>query len=130
MTVEYHPGKFDSFRDSALHYLCTSDWANESFGDMDYGVYIWRISNNLSEVSTDNSEINSVLEEWAPMEGYETLHTDSTFRETLAGHFLVSENDQGMVTVHQFATEAAALARFKDMQAHYEEWSSTTEDEA
>lgn len=129
--MEYHVGKFDSFRDSALHYLCVSDWAEESFGNVsDYGVYIWRISNTLQEVSPDNGEFNSIIEDWAPMEGYETLQSDPAFRESLAGHFLVSENDQGMVSVRQFATEAAMLARFNDMQTHYENWDADAEDEA
>lgn len=128
MSTEYHPGKFDSFRDSALHYLCSGEWGNASFGDVtDYGVYVWRISNSWEEVKPEAMDFTSVIEEWAPMEGYETLHADIAFRQSLVGHFLVSENSQGQVSVRQFPSEAALLARFNDMQAHYEEWVSEGE---
>lgn len=119
-------GKFDSYRDSALHYLCSSEWGNASFGDVStYGVYIWRISNKLEEVHTLNTEINSVLEEWEETnpELLGTLECSlEEFRKSLIGHFLVSENEQGLVTVRQFPTEAALISQFKAMRAHFIEF--------
>jgi hypothetical protein len=124
-------GKYDSYQDSALHYLCSSEWGNDSFGDVStYGVYIWRISNNLQEVHTLNIEINSVLEEWeeANPELLGTLEcTLEEFRKTLVGHFLVSENEQGQVTVRQFPTEGALISQFKAMEKHYIEWTDSDE---
>jgi len=119
-------GKFDSYRDSALHFLCSSDWGNESFGDVStYGVYIWRISNTLEEVHTLNTEINSVLEDWeqANPELLGVLECSlEDFRKTLVGHFLVSENGQGQVTVREFNTEKRLLGAFDAMHEHFNTW--------
>jgi len=115
-------GKYDSFRDSALHFLCTSDWNNGEFGDVqDYGVYIWRISNTPEEVQVINTEITSVLEDW---ESYEEANGASQeFRDQLVGHFIVSENSQGFVNVREFDTKEALDARYNAFLEHYIEWS-------
>jgi hypothetical protein len=119
-------GKFDSYRDSALHFLCSGEWGNESFGDVStYGVYIWRISNNLQEVHTLNTEINSVLEDWEEsnpeMLGVLECSLEE-FRKTLVGHFLVSENEQGSVTVREFPTEERLIQQFEAMREHFDEF--------
>jgi hypothetical protein len=125
-------GKFDSYRDSALHFLCSGEWSNESFGDVNgYGVYIWRISNNLQEVNTGNIEINSVLEDWeaANPEMLGVLECSlQEFRTSLAGHFMVSENEQGLVTVRQYTLESELVRHFNNMQEHYDAFTGTTED--
>ena len=116
-------GKYDSFRDSALHFLCLADWANESFGDVsDYGVYIWRISNQRDDVMLANGEFNGVIFDWitANPECEDSLE----FRESLIGHFIVSENDQGQVTVRKFDSEVGMLDMFNKYQVHYDEWDS------
>ena len=114
-------GKYDSFRDSALHFLCESDWSEDSFGDVnDYGVYIWKISNEELEVATDNGEFNSLIEQW---QNYGDADTNSDdFRSQLVGHFIVSENAQGFVNVQKFETHDGMEARYADFYIHYVEW--------
>ncbi len=119
-------GKYDSYRDSALHYLCASDWANESFGDVStYGVYVWRISNDPADVQVINTEITSVLEEWFEANP-EISETDQSFRDQLVGHFMVSENNQGQVTVRQYQLESELIQHFNNMQEHYSTWAIQT----
>jgi hypothetical protein len=126
-------GKFDSYRDSALHYLCSSEWGNESFGDCStYGVYIWRISNTPFDVSDRNNEFNSVIQEWEEdqpeLEG--TLEKSfEEFRKSLVGHFLVSESDTGAVTVKQFTLESELIRHFNQQRDHYNEFMEEEEPE-
>jgi hypothetical protein len=126
-------GKFDSYRDSALHFLCRAEWCNASFGDVStYGVFIDRISNKLEEVHTLNTEINSVLEEWEQSnpELLGTLECSlEEFRKTLVGHFLVSENEQGSVTVREFPTEKRLIQQFEAMREHFDEFMGELEEE-
>jgi hypothetical protein len=110
-------GKYDSFRDEALHALCLADWANESNGDCsDYGVYFWRISNEPQDVATNNQEFNSLVEL------LELEHDTPELRQSLIGHFLVSENDQGLVSVRQFENDRDLIARYAAFEAHYLEF--------
>jgi hypothetical protein len=114
-------GKYDSFRDSALHFLCQSDWADESFGDVnDYGVYIWRIGNTPENVQLSNTETTSLLEQWPYYE--EANGASQEFRDSLVGEFIVSENEQGFVHVRKFETEELTLARFEAFRDHYTQW--------
>lgn len=120
-------GKFDSFRDSALHYLCRAEWCNESFGDVTtYGVFIDRISNEYADVQELNTEVSSLLEEWFTENGVSP--SDREFRYSLVGHFLVSENDQGQVTVKEFKLESELIRHFNQMRDHYDEWMSAQDD--
>jgi hypothetical protein len=126
-------GKYDSYRDSALHFLCSNGWENESFGDVStYGVYLSRISNKLEEVHTLNTEINSLLEVWE-QENPELLGTLECsleeFRKRLVGHFLVSESDTGLVTVREFATEGMLISQYKAMEKHFNEFMEEEEEE-
>ena len=126
-------GKFDSYRDSALHFLCSYGWGNESFGDVStYGVYLSRISNKLEEVHTLNKETNSVLEDWEEsnpeMLGVLECSLEE-FRKTLVGHFLVSESDTGLVTVREFATEGMLISQYKAMEKHFNEFMEEEEEE-
>jgi len=114
-------GKFDSYRDSALHFLCTSDWANESFGNVqDYGVYIWRISNSVNDVQKENMEFASVIEDWFTANPECADH--KALRRSLLGHFMVSENEQGLVTVKQYTLESELIRHFNQMQEHFNQW--------
>ena len=120
-------GKFDSLRDSALHYLCSVDWGNESFGDVStYGVYIWRISNTQFEVSERNMEFNSVIQGWEESEGTEITEE---LRNSLIGHFMVSENEQGQVTVKEYTLESELIRHFNMMQEHYNQFDDSTEEQ-
>lgn len=120
-------GKYDSFRDSALHFLCTSGWNTGEFGDVqDYGVYIWRISNTPEDVQASNTELTSVLEDW---DTYNDADADSqTFRDSLVGHFILSENEYGFVNVRKFDTVAGLDHRYNEFLKHYIDWSEKQED--
>lgn len=126
-------GKFDSYRDSALHFLCSSEWSNESFGDVStYGVYVSRISNAADDVSTFNTEVNSMLEEWeaANPEMLGTLEcTLEEFRTSLVGHFMVSEDSAGFVHVKKYSLESELIRRFNDMRDHFDEWMSANSED-
>jgi hypothetical protein len=116
-------GKYDSFRDSALHYMVSNGYNEGEFGDVnDYGVYIWRITNTDAEVVIENTETTSLLEQW---ESYEEANGSSDdFREKLMGHFIISEDSQGFVSVRQFDSYEGMEARFEAFRDHYNEWVS------
>lgn len=114
--------KYDSFRDSALHFLCNAGWGNESDGDApDYGSHFTRISLNWSDVGLNNTEFNSLIEQW---ENHEEAHGMEyhRFRASLVGHWLVSEDNQGFVHVRGFTREDQAKARFDAFAGHYAQW--------
>ena len=127
----YSPlGKFDCARDDILHYLCTSDWAEDSFGNVtDYGSYVWRISNDVNDVSMTNGEFNSILEEWF---GWNEGVTDSPeLRAELVGHFLVTTVDSGFVYVSAYDTAEALKTAYNAAEEAYREWDEDdTEDGA
>lgn len=122
-------GKFDSYRDSALHFLCRAEWCNASFGDVnDYGVFIDRISN----FQEDLTGCIDALTEWEEMnpELLGVLEcTKEEFRASLVGHFLVSENEQGLVTVKQYTLESELIRHFNQMRDHYDEFMTEQDEE-
>lgn len=117
-------GKFNSDRDSALHYLCRAEWCNESFGDVsEYGLFIDRISNDYSDVQELNTEVSSVLEDWFTANP-DVSPSDREFRYSLVGHFLVLEFQTGQVTVTEYKTEAELIAAFNTFRNIYDDWSA------
>lgn len=121
-------GKFSNDRNSALHYLCSAEWSNGSFGDCTgYGRYVWRISNSWEEVQPSNTEITSLLEEW--LEANPEVQDSSEFRRELVGHFLVTELDNGQVIVLKCADEGQLKHQFAYMQAQYEAWAEQGTDD-
>lgn len=119
-------GKYSSARDSILHFLCTSEWSNDSFGDVEAPTgYVWRISNNLQEVHIPNMEITSVLEEWFT-DNPEV--TDSpALRAELVGHFLVTENSQGFVSVQSLRQDVLESV-FAHLQEDFNAWNAQEEE--
>lgn len=114
-------GKYSSARDDILHYLCTNYWANDSFGDAnDYGSYVWKISNEAADVSTENTEFNSLIEEWFTING--TVVDSPELRAELVGHFNVTTVDSGFVYVSAYDTEEARDAVYKLAEEAYGEW--------
>lgn len=121
-------GKYSSARDDILHYLCTSEWSNESFGDVEAPTgYVWRISNNWEEVKPINMELTSVLEEW--LEWNQEVTDCEELRRELVGHFLITEDSNGLVTVEEFPTEAALKNRFAHLEECFNIWNDSNEDE-
>jgi hypothetical protein len=120
-------GKFDSDRDSALHYLCSSDWGNESFGDSStWGKYVWRISNTWEEVKPGNTEIAWIIEEFL---NAEDLKDSEEFRKSLVGHFLVQEDSNGLVHVREYASEYGLLEDYSTLEQEFSEWNSQDDEE-
>src|SRR5438094_643750 len=107
-------GKYDSDRDNILHYMCTSEWSNESFGNVEAPTgYVWRITNTKDDVfgtfDQGNMEFDSLIED--QMSLY-SIDDTPEFRRSLVGHFLVIENDQGFVDVVEYPSESALLSAF------------------
>lgn len=136
MSVEhgYIPlGKYSNARDDILHYLCTSEWSNDSFGNVDeYGAYVWKISNDPADVAQDNTEFSSLLAEW--LENCPEVTDSPELRAELAGHFIVTTVSSGFVYVTAFDTEAARDAVYSEAETAWAEWNddddTSTEDEA
>lgn len=118
----YHPlGKYSSARDDILHYLCTSDWAEESSGNTESpSGYFWRISNKWVDVSLDNGEFNSVLAEW--FEQNLGVVDSWDLRNELVGHFIVQGVDSGMVYVYKHDSNAEMLEAYAALDEQYGEW--------
>jgi len=126
-------GKFSNDRDSALHYLCTSEWSNESFGDVESPTgYVWRISNTWEEVKPTNTEFNSVITEWLRAEVRENWFQlealTEELRKSLVGHFLLQEDSNGLVHVREYATEKELLKDFQALETEHFNWDSQEED--
>lgn len=113
--------KYDSFRDSALHFLCLSGWGNESAGDTDgYGVYFTRITLGWDDIRPSNGEFNSLIEQWPDY--VDSNEAGIPFRTQLIGHYIVSEDSNGFVHVRELGSEAAVKARFDAFAEHYANW--------
>lgn len=114
-------GKYSNDRDSALHFLCSSGWGNDSFGDVStFGKYVWRISNSWEEVKPAAIDFTSVIEEWLEAE---ELEDGEAFRKSLVGHFLVTELDNGTVSVIDCGTELGLISVFNVIRDQWEEFS-------
>lgn len=113
-------GKYDSDRDNILHFMCEAGWANESFGDVEAPTgYVWRISNEIADISLNNIELTFLIEDQLKAYGIED---SPEFRGSLVGNFLVYEDSSGLVSVLKAPGESALIAQFKAVQARYEEW--------
>jgi len=120
-------GKFTSARDDILHFLCATEWSNGSFGDVEAPTgYVWRISNDPADVHIPNTEITSVLEEWFT-DNPEV--TDSpALRAELVGHFLVTEDSQGFVSVLQCPSKTSLVSEYVYLENRYNEWAGSEDD--
>jgi hypothetical protein len=118
-------GKYSTDRDNILHYMATSDWANDSFGDVEAPTgYVWRISNTLEEVQLSNTELTSLIEEQVKAYGIED---NDDFRHSLVGHFLLVEGSQGFVDVYAYDSEAELLKEYDYREEVYSEWAGDEE---
>lgn len=114
------PGKYDSDRDNILHFMCVSDWSNESFGDVEAPTgYVWRISNGPADVHIPNTEVTSLIED--QLAAYD-IQDSPAFRSSLVGHFLVYEDSSGFVSVLKAPSEQALIVQFNATRERYEEW--------
>lgn len=113
-------GKYGSDRDNILHYLCTSDWSNDSFGNVEAPTgFVWRISNTPEEVQMSNTELTSVIED--QMKAYD-IEDNQEFRDSLVGHFLVAELSSGEVFVRELPSESELDRHYSALGAKYAEW--------
>lgn len=118
----YHPlGKYSSARDDILHFLCTSDWAEESSGNTESpSGYFWRISNTPEDVSMNNHEFNSVIEDW--FKDNPEVTDSSNLRFELVGDFIVQGVDSGMIYVYQYESKAEMLEAYEALDEQYGQW--------
>lgn len=116
-------GKYSSARDSILHYMAISDWANASDGNVEAPTgYFWRISNTPADVQQGNTEFSSLLEEW--LTDSPEVTDSPALRAELVGHFLLVETDQGFVEVYSYATEAELLKEYEYRESVFSEWNA------
>jgi hypothetical protein len=121
-------GKYDSARDDLLHWLCTFDWAEESFGNVDeYGAYVWKISNEAVDVFQNNGEFNSVFEQWH--EQCPEVIDSADFRTELVGHFIVTTNSSGFVYVERFESQLARDVEFTIREQAWIDWDDQDDEE-
>jgi hypothetical protein len=118
-------GKYSSARDSLLHFLCMSDWSNASFGDVEAPTgYVWRITNTENDVfgcfNQKNIEFESIIEDWFKENSEVTDCTE--FRNELVGHFLVVEDNDGFISVHEYASEELVIQAFDSIEEIFNEW--------
>lgn len=119
-------GKYSTDRDNILHFMATSDWANDSFGNVEAPTgYVWKMSNDWEDVHVANTEFNSLIE--SQMVSYDIEDTPE-FRNSLAGHFLLKEDSNGFVFVFEFETEAERDRIYSDLETEFSEWDSQDED--
>lgn len=119
-------GKYPSDRDCILHYMCTSEWSNGSFGDVESPTgYVWRITNTYADVHIPNTEVTSLIED--ELKTYD-IEDSEDFRESLVGSFLLTEDSNGFVSVQQFDSERALVERFTELQREYDAWAGQDDD--
>lgn len=130
MAVEhgYMPlGKYSSARDDILHWMCINEWADDSFGNSgDYGLYAWRIDNDKQDVSTSNTEFNSLLSEW--FEQNPEVKDSEELRSELIGHFMINEISNGAIVVWSFSSGQELMETYLAEQTRWEEWELDDED--
>jgi hypothetical protein len=118
-------GKYDSDRDNILHFMCEAGWANESFGDVESPTgYVWRITNRPADVHIPNTEVTSLIQD--QLEAY-GIQDSPEFRDSLVGSFLVWEDSNGLVGVHQYTgqdAESQLVTEFEAIQELFYEWDS------
>ena len=124
----YHSlGKFSSARDDILSFLCLSDWAEESTGNVEAPTgYFSRISNTPEEVSMENGEFNSIMEEW--LDFNQEVTDSEELRSELAGHFIVQSMDSGFVYVYKYDSEKEMLSAYDELEKQYVEWEEQDEE--
>lgn len=119
-------GKFDSPRDDLFWFMTLEGWATDTDGSVEFGRWFGKLSNTAEDVSVDNGEFNSLVDQWEP-DAVENYHSKE-FRASLVGHFLVSEDGQGFVTVTEFDTELERDAVYNQWSGEYSEWLGDEED--
>lgn len=114
-------GRFDSARDSILHFLCISDWAEDSSGNTEAPTgYFWRITNDANDVAQKNTEFNSIMEDWFTMNPEVTDSPE--LRAELVGHFIVQGMDSGAVYVSEYETEDELMLDYVHLSGQFEDW--------
>lgn len=124
----YHSlGKYSSARDDILHFLCMSDWAEESSGNSESpSGYFWKISNAPGDVNLHNGEFNSIIEEWFK-ENPEVVDS-SNLRFELVGDFIVQGVDSGMIYVYSYESKAEMLEAYEALEEQFSAWDEQDEE--
>lgn len=116
--------KFASKRDDLFWFMTLEGWATDTDGSVEFGRWFGKLSNTAEDVSVDNGEFNSLVDQWEPQDspdGEASYHSEE-FRASLVGHFLISEDSQGFVTVEEFDSELERDARYNELSGQYGDW--------
>lgn len=120
-------GKYSSARDSILHFLCTSEWANESTGDVEAPTgYFWRISNYDHDVAEKNNEFGSVLSGW--FEENPEVTDSPELRKELVGFWIINEDSNGFIHVMDAQNDKTQQEIYAMLESKYSEWLGPEED--
>ena len=120
-------GKYSSARDSILHFMGTNDWATDSNGNSEAPTgYFWKISNTTSEVNKQNTEVNSLLEEW--FQQNPEVRDSVALRQELVGNFIVNEDSNGFIYVMTIETEKTRDEIYENLEKKFYEWDDQGED--
>jgi hypothetical protein len=120
-------GKYSSARDSILHFMCISDWANDSNGNSEAPTgYFWKISNTTSEVNKQNTETNSLLDEW--FQQNPEVRDSVALRQELVGNFIVNEDSNGFIYVMTVETQKTLNEIYENLETKFYEWDDQGED--
>lgn len=102
-------GKFNSDRDELFYAMTLEGWANESSGSVECPTgYFARITNNRPDIEGIRDAFPS--------------ESESVSDDDIIGHYLLQENDQGFVSVYQYASEAELLNAYRVLDETYSEW--------
>lgn len=120
-------GKYSSARDSLLHFMCINGWQNDSDGNVEAPTgYFYELVNGPADVNPRNTEVSSLFEEWF---NQNPEVTDSEeLRSELIGLFIVTEDNQGFVTVEEFDDPQGLAQRWLSLQEALNEWEREDED--
>jgi hypothetical protein len=120
-------GKYSTDRDNILHFLCTSDWANDSFGNVEAPTgYVWRISNDPADVQISNTEITSVIED--QLKSYD-IEDSPEFRKELEGHYLIQEDSNGLVHVLKCPSKTSLVSEYNYLLNQFNAWDSQDDED-
>lgn len=107
----YPLGKYETLRDEYLHKMACDGWANASSGDVESPTgYFYLICNSAPEMK-------EITEAFGPAP------------TGIVGNFILVENDQGFVIVHNVYTSANAEAKCAELENAYDGWQDSENDD-
>jgi hypothetical protein len=92
--------------------MVNDGWANESSGNIESPTgHFARISNSLAELTEVLQAFEDVTDDYGVPAA-----------DDITGHFLVTTNEQGFIYVTRYASEAALIAAYRELETEYNAW--------